>query len=429
MARQHISTGEAKASRRRVVGLAAAASVAVAALWRHRPDGLSAFVGLPRQAASVSPATTSQEKQGRSLRTVMYDSSYRATSDPVTGVTPEISAAGKYWAQRYEDMFLTGTYLWKNLKKMNKNEPPRLYFIGMNGNRGEEIAESLCECLGYTPAADGTYFIHRRPDQGHPPIRYTLSQTDKLLAEKAGRAPTDLYMEDEEKYRDIESQVLKEFSEMKTNYSDYPMGIIVGEGAVLRQENIDIMKKGVVIWLDVDPLLSWQNTQYTPEPTGGIYVPPEFFERPPVWAIANGWDGDVDDAEGKAEYVKIVNSRRELYEQVADVRLRTDVPEVAGNSYWGAERIVKALNRHFNFKDEDVSLEQETLERDLGKFLEGARLQKYQEQALAWCTEQGAATIEDVVENADDFAEALSLKPLEKKRLQKAAAAILVSAT
>lgn len=358
----------------------------------------------------------------------MHDSSYRATADPVTGVTPELSASGKRWAQRYEDMFLAGSALWKNLKRMNKENPPRLYFIGTNGNRGEEIAESFCETLGYTPSPDGTYYIHRRPGMGYPPIRYALYQTDKMLGEKAPKAPTDLYMEDEKAYRDLESQVLKEFSEVQTNYSsDYPMACLVGEGAILREENIEVMKKGVVIWLDVDPLLSWQNTQYTPESNFGIYVPPDFFERPPVWAIANGWDGDIDDAEAKSDYLDIVASRRLEYEKIADVRLRTDVPEVAGNSYWGAERIIKALNKHFSFKDDEVSLEAETLERDVGKFLEGARLSKYQAAAMEWCNEQGAATIEDVVENADDFAEALGLKPLEKKRFTKAAAAILVT--
>lgn len=58
----------------------------------------------------------------------------------------------------------------------------------------------------------------------------------------------------------------------------------------------------------------------------------------------------------------------------------------------------------------------------------GARLTKYLQEALDWCDEQGAATIEDVVENAEDFAEALSLKPLERKRLNKAAESVAAMA-
>lgn len=37
----------------------------------------------------------------------------------------------------------------------------------------------------------------------------------------------------------------------------------------------------------------------------------------------------------------------------------------------------------------------QVLEKDLEKFLEGARLSKYLPKALDWCDEQGAASIED----------------------------------
>lgn len=43
-------------------------------------------------------------------------------------------------------------------------------------------------------------------------------------------------------------------------------------------------------------------------------------------------------------------------------------------------------------------------------------------EVKAWADEMGAATIDEVFENADDLAQALRLKPLEKKRLMRAVA-------
>merc|ERR1711953_1010363 len=125
------------------------------------------------------------------------------------------------------------------------------------------------------------------------------------------------------------------------------------------------------------------------------------------------------------EYIKIVQERRELYEKSADIRLRTDIPGIVENTYWGAAKICKAVTEYLGYKDaEEGSVEQEIMETDLEKFLEGARLSKYFKKASDWCEEQGAASIEDIVENVDDFAEAMALKPLEKKRLVKAAASV-----
>jgi len=91
------------------------------------------------------------------------------------------------------------------------------------------------------------------------------------------------------------------------------MACVVGEGAVLRESNVEKIKEGIVVWLDVDPAFSWIKTQHRPQQGGGVYFPPEFQDRPPAWAIANGWDGDVDDTEGKLEYMKILKSRSEVY--------------------------------------------------------------------------------------------------------------------
>ncbi|CAK0829697.1 unnamed protein product [Prorocentrum cordatum] len=63
-----------------------------------------------------------------------------------------------------------------------------------------------------------------------------------------------------------------------------------------------------------------------------------------------------------------------------------------------------------------------SLEKELTEFLENSRLSKYLDDALKWCDEQGAASIEDIVENPEDFVEAMGFKPLERKRFDKACA-------
>jgi len=350
----------------------------------------------------------------------------RIGSDPVNNVSPEMNKAGQQWASRYEDVMLLGTNMWLKIQEISKaageKSPTRIYFIGVPGNSGEDVADALLETLGYVPSPDGTMYVHRKPGGEYPKIRYSLWNTDKMVGEKSKIDPIDLFLEDEEKYRDLETETLKEFA--KAESSGYPMGIICGDGAVLREENVKIMKTGLVVWLDVDPRYSWTMTQSKPSPGGGIYVPPEFKDRPPVWALAKGWDGDPDDTEGMEEYCEIVSSRRELYEPIADIRLRTDIPGIADNAYWGAEKLLKAMKEKFGLASGEVTMSQEIMEKDLEKFLEGARLSKYLSVAKTWCETEGAASIEDIVENIPEFAEALKLKPLERKRLSKAAAAV-----
>lgn len=104
---------------------------------------------------------------------------------------------------------------------------------------------------------------------------------------------------------------MKEFQELETN--GIPAGIVVGESAVDVPENLEIMKTGLVVWIDVAPEFSWSKTQMRPKPGGGLFIP---FERvrPPVWCIANGWDGDIDDGEAKADYIEMVTQYGEKYE-------------------------------------------------------------------------------------------------------------------
>jgi len=54
------------------------------------------------------------------------------------------------------------------------------------------------------------------------------------------------------------------------------------------------------------------------------------------------------------------------------------------------------------------------------EWLEGVSLQKYATKAAEWCQEMGAVSLDEVEEAWEEFADGLALKPLERKRLQKA---------
>merc|ERR1719419_1891444 len=130
------------------------------------------------------------------------------------------------------------------------------------------------------------------------------------------------------------------------------MGCVVGEGAVVREENCKLMKEGLVVWVDVDNEFAWAKTQSRPKTGTGVYVPTAYSERPPVWAIANGWDGDIDDTEAKMEYKEFLEGRRKIYEEIADIRIRNDIKGIEENSYWGAGKILKALSEVVGLTEE-----------------------------------------------------------------------------
>lgn len=345
----------------------------------------------------------------------------RVEADPVNNVSPEVSAKGEFYAAKYEEVFLGGHKLWEEIKK-NPKLPRKIYVIGTNGNNAKNIAEALMDVLAYIPAPDGTMMMRRKATEEYPETVFSFAVSDDEVSAKAKTSAVDLYMEDEEQYRRLELDAIKAFAD--EDYGDLPAAMVVGESALDTPEVAEIVSKGLVIWCDADQEWTWSKTQFQMAAGGGFFVRSgRDVVRPPVWAIANGWDGDVDDAEGKLEYFEILAGHRKKYEELAHLRLRTDITKVAENPIWGAERLTKAMAEHFGISSDDV-VEEELLENDLAKFLEGARLSKYLTPALAWCAEQGAATIEELVENADDFSESLGLKPLEKKRLTKAAESV-----
>eukprot|EP00811_Abedinium_folium_P031131 NODE_503_length_2982_cov_63.584588.p1 GENE.NODE_503_length_2982_cov_63.584588~~NODE_503_length_2982_cov_63.584588.p1 ORF type:complete len:827 (-),score=234.66 NODE_503_length_2982_cov_63.584588:275-2755(-) len=57
--------------------------------------------------------------------------------------------------------------------------------------------------------------------------------------------------------------------------------------------------------------------------------------------------------------------------------------------------------------------------RGLYNWLDGLRLTQYENKAVEWCDQMGAADVDEVIENWQDLCDVLSLKPLERKRIQK----------
>mmetsp|Transcript_31512 Transcript_31512/g.91141 ORF Transcript_31512/g.91141 Transcript_31512/m.91141 type:complete len:345 (-) Transcript_31512:104-1138(-) len=64
----------------------------------------------------------------------------------------------------------------------------------------------------------------------------------------------------------------------------------------------------------------------------------------------------------------------------------------------------------------------------LAAFMEQLSLSKHLHTAAVWIEEQGACNLEEVLENIEEFAEALPLRPLEKSRLLKGAEAAAAAA-
>jgi len=300
----------------------------------------------------------------------------------------------------------------------------KMYFIGPKGNRADEVADALLESLAYIPAPDGTFYIDRNPMMTDAPaIEFKLESTDSEVAKRCisrpdGISPLALFVKDEGAYRDLESEVIKEFAAQDDG--DTPSGLIIGESALNREENIELIKEGIVIHCACSPEYSWKVTQNRPTTIIALRARSDQ-DKPPLWALANGWEFDIDDPEGKEGYTGIVGELNEEYKKVADVDIRTDKLGNTGNPYWSITSLVTMIAEHLGINHAmETGKDELTMKEELTKFLEGARLGKYLEQGLKWCEEMGAASIEDVLENPEDFAEGMGLKPLEVKRLNRA---------
>eukprot|EP00931_Biecheleriopsis_adriatica_P056784 TRINITY_DN33676_c0_g1_i1.p1 TRINITY_DN33676_c0_g1~~TRINITY_DN33676_c0_g1_i1.p1 ORF type:complete len:603 (+),score=121.20 TRINITY_DN33676_c0_g1_i1:40-1848(+) len=67
-------------------------------------------------------------------------------------------------------------------------------------------------------------------------------------------------------------------------------------------------------------------------------------------------------------------------------------------------------------------------EEQLSAWLEKIRLSSYTAKARDWCTQMGAVNVTEILENWQDFADHCNLKPLERRRVEKDAAAAAATA-
>jgi shikimate kinase len=83
--------------------------------------------------------------------------------------------------------------------------------------------------------------------------------TDQLIEQRAGCSITDIFVKQgEEGFRQIETEVLRDLHHQVTSSTI----ISTGGGAVLRQENREILQKlGYVVWLRADAELIYQRTK------------------------------------------------------------------------------------------------------------------------------------------------------------------------
>jgi hypothetical protein len=333
-----------------------------------------------------------------------------------------MKAAGLKYAQKLEDCLMAGNKLWAAMQQQGKAK--KMYFVGPNGNMAEEVAENLMDSCSYFPSADGKLYWQRSQHIDYSPFDYHLVESDKEVEKMCKRQGDDhvaMFSEDEAKYREMETAVIKEFAEFD---KPKPCAIVVGESALNQPENMEFLKEGIVIYLRCRPEHSWRVINTRPGGGTGLYVSQKDRVKPPVWALAQDLHGDVDNAEGREEYVRILEALDKEYEKAADIIFDTDVRGVSENSMWAVPKLVSRVGDFLDIKYDSSgeAVMEESMEKELADFLESARLSKYLQDALKWCDEQGAASIEDIVENPEEFVDAMGLKPLEKKRFDRACA-------
>jgi len=119
--------------------------------------------------------------------------------------------------------------------------------------------------------------------------------TDESISRQFGKSIPEIFSDSgEPQFRQAEAETLAKFN------PPHPLIIVTGGGIVLREENIQHLKRlGIVIWLDAD------------EKT--------LFER----ASRRGNRPLLKTADPQSSLAKILSERRSLYARAADVRIDT----------------------------------------------------------------------------------------------------------
>ena len=124
-----------------------------------------------------------------------------------------------------------------------------------------------------------------------------LHDTDEIVAAKFGMSIPEIFDEHgEKKFREAETEVLRR---VRTEEQTI---IITGGGIVLRNENVEILKRlGVIVWLDGD-----EETLFTRASRK---------RNRPLLQTKNP----------RKDFSQILRARRSLYADIADVRIDTSV--------------------------------------------------------------------------------------------------------
>lgn len=131
--------------------------------------------------------------------------------------------------------------------------------------------------------------------------KMNIVEMDEEIVRRRGKSIADIFEEEGEEYfRDLETALLKELQTKENQV------ISCGGGAVLREENVRVMKKnGCVVLLTA--------------------LPQTIYER-----VKNNTDRPILQGNMNVEYIaSLMEKRREKYEKAADIVIATDGKNVS----------------------------------------------------------------------------------------------------
>jgi len=127
--------------------------------------------------------------------------------------------------------------------------------------------------------------------------RLKLFDTDEIVTSRFGMPISEIFLKQgENKFREAETEALK------TLASSEPLVIVTGGGIVLRDENLDLLKRpGVVVWLEADA--------------------ETLFKR----ASRAGNRPLLQRKNPRKAFTQMLQARLPLYAKIADIRIDTSV--------------------------------------------------------------------------------------------------------
>ena len=139
-----------------------------------------------------------------------------------------------------------------------------------------------------------------------------LLDLDEIVSVKFGMSIPEIFARlGEKKFREAETEALRELS------LDQQSIIVTGGGIVLREENVDLLKRlGTIVWLHADQDVLFERGLRT--------------RNRPL----------LDTENPRETFVKLLNARRHLYAKIADVRINTS----GGSEEKTAEAVLEKID-------------------------------------------------------------------------------------